>query len=180
MKKGIYSNLLTCENKDKFTVAKAMGFDGIILDFNENTLYNLPNRNYYVLQSLKTELSIPALSISRFKTVNLMGHEYLQETKKSLMEYIDICDKMKVELLILPFIGASQITTDDDLKNAIELLSAICPFGETNDVSIGIIDDLSNERREKLMTLVNSTNLVSINNGISNWNIIDTIDQLAY
>ncbi|MFA9377645.1 MAG: hypothetical protein ACERKZ_12920 [Lachnotalea sp.] len=179
MKTGIYSNLLTCENKEKFNVAKSMGFNGVILDFNENNLSKLPTRNYYVFQSIKTELAIPAVSVNQFKTVNMIQTKSLLETKNTLLQYIDIAEKMKVNMLILPFIGASQITTDTDLENVIELLLAICPFGEENEVQIGILEDINNELKEKLLSSINSTNLFFVTDGFGEWNIIDSETQLA-
>ncbi len=172
MKIGLYSRSIPCENKEKFNVATNLGADGLILDYDANKLHLLSTRNYYALQSLKTGLSIAAMTLEHFLTHPFFDKNDEQNTLKLIAEGIDVSKNMKIPLLLIPLTQASQITSEETLIESVRRLKFACTFAKSLGVVIGISDVNDDAIRSKLMGSVDHDNFVDITNGIDNWLMI--------
>lgn len=169
MKTAINSKSIPCENMDKFTEAKKLSLDGIVMDYDDSNLERLPSRNFYILQSIKMNLPIIGIHLGFFQEFSIFSNENEQEILKVTAEAVEICSNMKVPLLILPLTGASRIESEEQLIQSVRRLRFAVTFASGLNVSIGIYGDMSTKDRISLMRTVGQDNLVDITDGFDGW-----------
>ncbi len=138
-----------------YEIAK-LGLDGMELEFNEELIEKLPE---YQKAAAETGMKFPTIGMNIF-----CDNSYIEEGSgyffEEQIENALICaEALKVKVLQIPAFGASDISTDEELKMAAKNLKRACELATPYGVFIGTENALDAEKNLRLFRTVNHPGL---------------------
>lgn len=167
METAIFSESLECENKDLFALAKSKGYDAVILNYYRNNLFKLPSRNYYALQSLKTQMPIAGIFLDQLEA-DISPESQVEK----LIELVDVVRNMKINFILISGETLNQFDTEPLRESAIQILKFLCKYSEAYDIGIAIYDAIDGEILDDLMDRVPMPNLIYVDEILGDYDLL--------
>jgi 2-epi-5-epi-valiolone 7-phosphate 2-epimerase len=144
-------------------VAAELGFDGIQLDIIHN------NKNYLSLSKKFVQeayleagkaygISFPSIAVRELDEFSMLD-EQNNTASLAINTAIEAAEAMKIPIVLIPNFEKSEIKTENDFNNAVEVLRKMCNYAIDKKITIATENLLSVEEMQKLFNKVNCPNL---------------------
>lgn len=144
MKYGIRDGLLGRDRtwQQKFELAKEIGFDGIEIcvgeNYREHPLWSREGVENFKRLAQETGVAVSSLSPGFWQSRGF--HTENREEGREVLEYlIPICRELGAEVILVPFFGNHQLTSEDvHNQNLIEGFRNIAPLASEHNVKLAL------------------------------------------
>lgn len=171
MRTVIESARLGAENRYIFSEAQTKQLDGLTLDFHRNTLDQLPARNYYALQALKTGVAIAGVTLDYFIDEPLFNKQNENEVLQLLSQALEITNHLKSSYLLIPLMEASAIKEEKDLLETIRRLRFACVYGLDLKVNLVLRGDFDEKTLAIIKANLDDENVVIASDCFGQWHL---------
>lgn len=146
-------------------VAKEVGLDGIELGIGD-VEECFPLANKYILEKYRearaeTGVEFPSLAINTSDFYPMIAPKH--DEGRKIIEYalrlgVDCAHALGIPLIHTPSFNASDIQTDDDLKNTVDCLRDLCDYAADKGVVVSTENYLDTETQLRELEMVNRDN----------------------
>lgn len=172
----------------EFLLAKRIGLNFVewIIDFDQykdNPI--LSNTGISLIKELiqETEIYIPSICVDYFATYPLIFDEYKIESKELLLNLIDSCNRLNINIIEIPLIGIASAKTKDAQEKYIEFFYSFEPFLKEKNLKFALETDLEPKLQKNFINEININN-IGLNYDIGNsaywgYNLEEEIDYFG-